>query len=334
MKDLTTGEHLPDIITPTGYGAAWSADENHLFYTTLDAAHRPWKLWRHRLGTDQADDSCVHTEEDEAFFLGVSRTRSRAWLVMDLHAAESSEVRILRADDPEGTWQVVAPRRPGIEYTVEHHRDERNGDRFLVVTNDEGPDFRLAQAPVDDPGPDRWVSVIPHEPGVRIVSVDAFARHLVVSLRADGRTELDVIDAATGARRRIGFDEPIYTVDVGVNREYDTSTVRIDYASLTTPNSVVDIDLDTDSRELRKQQPVLNVDLRSLPVGAGVGHRRRRHQGADLAGVARGPTDRRAAAPVRLRVVRTVHGSVVLHPAAVVARPWRGLRDRARARRR
>ncbi len=261
VKDLTTGEHLPDTITPTGYGAAWSADENHLFYTTLDAAHRPWKLWRHRLGTDQADDSCVHTEEDESFFLGVSRTRSRAWLVMDLHAAESSEVRILRADDPEGTWQVVAPRRPGIEYTVEHHRDERNADRFLVVTNDEGPDFRLAQAPVDDPGPDRWVSVIPHEPGVRIVSVDAFARHLVVSLRADGRTELDVIDAASDARRRIGFDEPIYTVDVGVNREYDTSTVRIDYASLTTPNSVVDIDLDTDSRELRKQQPVLNVDL-------------------------------------------------------------------------
>jgi oligopeptidase B len=269
VKDLQTGELLPDVIAPTGYGAVWSADEQYLFYTTLDTAHRPWKLWRHRLGTDPAEDVCLHTEEDEAFYLGIGRTRSREWLVMGLHATESSEVRILRADDPTGEWQVVAPRRPGVEYTIDHH-----GDRFLIVTNDEGPDFRLAQAPVDDPGPDHWVDVIPHQQGVRIVSVDAFARHVVVSLREDGRTELDVIGVdtltgdpregaplAAGSRRRLGFDEPIYTVDVGVNREFDTATLRIDYASLTTPSSVIDIDLETDRRELRKQQPVLNVDL-------------------------------------------------------------------------
>jgi oligopeptidase B len=212
---------------------------------------------------------CVHTESDEAFYLGVGRTRSREWLVMGLHATESSEVRILRADDAEGDWRLVAARRPGVEYTLDHH-----GDRFLIVTNDEGPDFRLAQAPVDDPGPDHWVDVIPHQQGVRIVTVDAFARHVVVSLREDGRTELDVIAAdtlagdpreaapvAAGSRRRLEFDEPIYSVDVGVNREFDTSVLRIDYASLTTPSSVIDVDLDTDRRELRKQQPVLNVDL-------------------------------------------------------------------------
>ena len=263
VKDLDTGDMLPDVLVPTAYGAVWSADENYLFYTTLDAAHRPWKLWRHRMGTDQADDVCLHTEEDEAFYLGIGRTRSREWLVMGLHASESSEVHVLRADDPLGTWRLVEPRRPGVEYSIEHH-----GERFLFVTNDEGPDFRLAQAPVDDPRADRWESVIPHQQGVRIVSVDAFARHLVVSLRADGRTELDVIDvdAADGPdakeeRRRLVFEEPIYTVDVGVNREFDTSTVRIEYASLTTPNSTIDVDLETDARQVRKRQPVLNVDL-------------------------------------------------------------------------
>jgi len=274
IKDLRTGELLPDVIKPTGYGAVWSADERYLFYTTLDHAHRPWKVWRHRLGTAQSEDVCVYTEEDEAFYLGVGRTRSRQWLVLSAHAAESSELRVLRADDPEGTWQVVAPRRPGIEYTLEHH-----GDRFLIVTNDEGPDFRLAQAPVDDFGPERWTTVIPHQPGVRIAAVDAFADHLVVSLRADGRTELDIIDlqgqdvrrdarlsvplepVTLGPRRRLRFDEPIYTVHVGVNREFDTHVLRIEYTSLTTPNSTIDVDLRTDERTLRKQQPVLNVDL-------------------------------------------------------------------------
>lgn len=256
VKDLRTGEHLPDAISPTGYGAAWSADEGFLFYTTLDPAHRPWKLWRHRLGTDQSEDVLIFTEEDESFYLGISRTRSREWLVLDLHATESSEVHVLPTDDPEGRWRLVAARRPGVEYSLEHHTD-----RFLFVTNDQGPDFRLAQAPVDDPGPERWTDVIPHQEGVRIVSVDAFTDHLVVALRSDGRTELDVITVADAERRRMVFEEPIYTVDVGTNREFDTTTLRIDYASLTTPNSVIDVDLATDARRLRKRQPVLNVDL-------------------------------------------------------------------------
>ncbi|GAA2757997.1 S9 family peptidase [Actinopolymorpha rutila] len=256
VKDLRTGEHLPDTISPTGYGAAWSADEGFLFYTTLDPAHRPWKLWRHRLGTDQGEDVLIFTEEDESFYLGISRTRSREWLVLDLHATESSEVHVLPTDDPEGRWRLVAARRPGVEYTLEHHTD-----RFLFVTNDQGPDFRLAQAPVEDPRPERWTDVIPHQEGVRIVSVDAFTDHLVVALRSDGRTELDVITVADSERRRMVFEEPIYTVDVGTNREFDTTTLRIDYTSLTTPNSVVDVDLATDARRLRKRQPVLNVDL-------------------------------------------------------------------------
>jgi len=272
IKDLETGELLPDVIAPTGYGAQWSADEQFLFYTTLDAAHRPWKLWRHRLGTDPAEDVCLYTEEDEAFYLSIGRTRSRTWLVMGLHAAESSEIHVLPTTEPEGDWRLVARRRPGVEYTLDHH-----GDRFLIVTNDQGPDFRLAQAPVDDPRPGRWSTVIAHQKGVRIASVDAFARHVVVSLREDGRTELDVIEAdalprlpgpqddgdraVSVQRRRIAFEEPIYTVDLGVNREFDTSTIRIEYTSLTTPNSIIDVDLDTDTRTLRKQQPVLGVDL-------------------------------------------------------------------------
>lgn len=256
VKNLETDELLPDVIAPTGYGAVWSADERYLFYTTLDDAHRPWKLWRHQLGTDSAGDVCLYTEEDAAFYLGVGRTRSREWLVMLLHATESSEVHVLRADDPTGDWRLVAERRAGVEYDIEHH-----GDRFLVVTNDNGADFRIAQTPVDTPGPENWTDLVPHQAGVRITDVDAFEKHLVVSLRSEGRTELDVIDVATDTRRRLRFDEPIYSVGVAVNREFETDTLRIGYGSLTTPRSVIDIDIRTDERQLRKQEPVLGVDL-------------------------------------------------------------------------
>jgi oligopeptidase B len=256
VKDLRTGELLSDEIAPTGYGAVWSADEDYLFYTTLDAAHRPYKLWRHRLGTPASDDVLIYTEEDEAFFLGVGRSRSREWLVMQLYATESSEVRVLRTSDPTGEWQMVAERRPGIEYGLDHH-----GDRFLIVTNDQGPDFRVAQAPVSSPGPENWTDFIPHQAGVRIVDIDAFQDHLVLAYRAEGRTELDLIDVATEKRTRLEFEEPIFSVGLGVNREYSTQVLRIGYTSLTTPSSTIDIDLVTGERTLRKQQPVLNVDL-------------------------------------------------------------------------
>ena len=256
VKDLRTGELLPDTIDNCGYGAAWSADEQYVFYTTVDENTRPYKLWRHKLGTDPSADVLLHTEDDEAYFMSVRRTRSREWLVMSLGASITSEVRVLPADDPEGEWRLVAERRTGVEYFVDHH-----GERFLIVTNDEGPDFRVAQAPVTAPGPDNWTDLIPHTPGVRIEGIDPFASQLVVSLRAEGRTELDVLEVDSGERRRLAFDEPIYTVGLGVNREFDTSVVRVEYTSMTTPPSTIDVDLVSDAREVRKVQPVLGVDL-------------------------------------------------------------------------
>ena len=256
VKDLATGELLPDTVPETSYGAVWSADETYLFYTTLDDAHRPDKLWRHRLGSDTSEDVCVFTEPDDAFFLGAGKTRSQQYLVMALHAKESSECWVLPADDPTGEWRLIARRRAGIEYDLEHH-----SDRFFFITNDEGPDFRVAQAPVDSPGIENWTDFVPHTPGVRIEDLDAFADHLVLSYRADGRTELDVLSVDGTQRRRLEFDEPIYSVGVGANREFDTSLLRIGFVSLTTPGSTIDIDVPTDQRTLRKQQPVLNVDL-------------------------------------------------------------------------
>ncbi|HKA84292.1 MAG TPA: S9 family peptidase [Acidimicrobiales bacterium] len=253
FKDLETGAHLPDEIPGTYYGTAWSADGGTFFYVTPDEARRPYRLWRHRVGTDVSADELVYEEEDERFFLGVHLSRSERFVVLGLDSMVTSEARVLPADDPTGEFRVIEARRDGVEYDVDHQ-----GDRFLIVTNDQAQDFRLVAAPVAAPGREHWRDVIPHVPGTRIQAAEAFAGHVVVHLRRDGLRGLRVIRAADGATHDVEFDEPVYTVTgSGDNPEYDSTLYRFHYTSLVTPASVYDYDLDARTRTLRKRQPVL-----------------------------------------------------------------------------
>jgi oligopeptidase B len=253
FKDLDTGEDLPDEIPGTYYGAAWSADSGTFFYVTPDEARRPYRLWRHRLGTDVSTDELVYEEEDQRFFVGVHLTRSERFIVLGLHSMVTTEARVLPADDPGGEFRVVEPRREGVEYYVDHQ-----GERFLIVTNAEALDFRLVEAPVTDPGREHWRDVIPHEPGTRILAAEAFAGHVVVHLRRDALKGLRVIRTSDGATHDVEFDEPVYTVMAFEdNPEYDATIYRFHYTSLVTPASVYDYDLDARTRTLRKRQPVL-----------------------------------------------------------------------------
>jgi oligopeptidase B len=250
VKDLVTGEVLADEVPNVFYGSAWSADGSTLFYLTVDEAWRPYRVWRHVVGTPAGEDQIVHQEDDERFWVNVGLTRSERFVVIDIHSKVTSEVWLIPASAPASAPIVVAPRRQGVEYTVEHH-----GDRLLILHNDGAEDFALAYTSADEPG--EWVPLIPHTPGTRLEAVDAFARHVVVSLRRDGLTGLRVLPTDGGAEYDIAFEEPIYTVGLADNPEYDTSQVRLHYASLVTPDSVYDYDLDTRAMVLRKRKPVL-----------------------------------------------------------------------------
>ena len=253
FKDLESGEHLTDEIPGTYYGAAWSADSGTFFYVTPDEARRPHRLWRHRLGTDVAADELVYEEADRRFFLGVQLSRSERFIVLGLSSMVTTEARVLPADDPTGEFGVVEPRHEGVEYYVDHQ-----GDRFLIVTNDEALDFRLVETPVTSPGREHWRDVIPHVPGTRILAAEAFANHVVVHLRRDALKGLRVIRTTDGATHDVEFDEPVYTVMAfDDNPEYDSTVYRFHYTSLVTPASVYDYDLDGRTRALRKRQPVL-----------------------------------------------------------------------------
>src|SRR5207302_9736509 len=173
------GQDLADEIPGTYYGLAW-ADEEYLFYTTVNEALRPWRLHRHRLGTPAADDVIVFQEDDEAFYLGVGRTKSDRFILLHLESKVTTEAHYLDVDDPTGAFTVIEPRRQDREYEVDHL-----GDHFLIVTNDDAPNFRLMATPVDRPGRANWTDVVGARDDVRLMEVEPFAHHLVLAERTN-----------------------------------------------------------------------------------------------------------------------------------------------------
>jgi oligopeptidase B len=254
VKDLRTGQLEPDEIPGTFYGSAWSADGSSLFYTTVDDAWRPYRIWRHLLGTPASQDVIVYQEDDAKFDVGVELSRSERYLILTAASSLTSEVRLLDANDPAGEFTVVAPRRSGVEYGVEHQVLPDGTERLLILHNDGALNFELAQASLAEPA--RWTPLIAHRDDTRLLGVDAFAGHLVVYLRKDGLTGLRVL-GNDGNAHEITFPEPIYQVSPAGNPEYDTASFRLSYVSLVTPGSVYDCDVATGELTLLKQSTVL-----------------------------------------------------------------------------
>ncbi|HET6778025.1 MAG TPA: S9 family peptidase [Gemmatimonadales bacterium] len=252
IKDLATGALLAESIPNTSSAVAWANDSRTLFYTVLDRARRPCRLYRHVVGNSPSTDVLVYFEPDESFFLDVNRTRSRRYLLLDIASHSTSEVRFLDADNPTGEFQVVQPREPGIEYSVAHH-----GNRFYITTNDGASNFRLVHAPVDRPGKSNWSPVLPYRPGVKLDGVDAFSAHLALYEREAGLRQVRILDLISGEDHLVTFPEPAYTVRAHQNPEFNTSLLRFTYTSLVTPSSVVDYDMATRSWTVRKQTEVL-----------------------------------------------------------------------------
>jgi oligopeptidase B len=273
VKDLVTGETAADEIPDTHYGCAWSKDGSALFYTTADAAWRPFRVWRHQLGTPVAGDAIVVEEADERYWVGVGLTRSESYLLITASSKLTSEVWLLDAAEPAAQPRVVLPRRQGVEYSVEHQAGPGGpGDpgRLLILHNDGAVNFELSAVPLPaSPAgggpaagtgpladPAGLIPVIANRDDTRLLGVDAFARHLVIHSRRDGLTRLHIIGAA-GGEREVPFPEPLYQVAPSANPEYGSRVYRLHYTSLATPDSVYDADLDTGELTLLKRKPVL-----------------------------------------------------------------------------
>jgi oligopeptidase B len=249
VKDLSTGDLLPDRITNTYYSLEWANDNRTFFYTVLDAARRPYRVLRHRLGIQE--DELVYEEADARFSLGLGKTRSRKFLVLGLGSALTSEVRFMEADNADGAFRVMLPRKQEVEYDASHH-----GDFFYIRTNEGAKNFRLMRTPVANPSSENWEEVIPARPAVTIEGIDSFEDYLIVYERERGLERICVRDSSAALSHYIEFPEPVYTVGASGNPEYRTRTLRFVYTSLVTPASVFDYNLETRQRELKKQYVV------------------------------------------------------------------------------
>jgi oligopeptidase B len=250
VRDLATGADLPLAIEKTE-GAVWANDSRTLYYLSKDEARRTHRLWRHRIGQDVADE-LVHEEPDELFSLDLGKTRDDRWLVISSASRDTTALWVIDADDAQAMPRAVLPRRNGIEMSLDH----REG-RFYLLVNDRGRNFRLVETSAEAPSLDDARELIAHRDDVMLEDVDLFARHMVVQERDRGVLKLRVWELASGRSWLVPFDESVYTAEGDVNEEFDTDVFRFEYTSLVTPHSVIDLDMASGERTLRKRQPVL-----------------------------------------------------------------------------
>jgi oligopeptidase B len=259
FKDLDTGDLREDELTGVMGGVVWHPNGVDCFYSTVDDSWRPDKVWRHRLGTTQADDELVLHEPDGRFWTGIGRSRSNRFLITATGSKTTAEYRFLDTADDAAEWVLFSERREDLEYSLEH-AVLGGEDVFLVHHNATGPDFEIGVAPIAPTAPEDWRPLIAHDPAVRLEGVDAYAGHLVVHQRSDGLTQLRIVELdAQGTRDDylVEFDHEVYTVGAGGNPVFDQPTVRLGYTTIAVPSSVYDYDVRTRELTLLRRAPVL-----------------------------------------------------------------------------
>ncbi len=253
FKNLETDEIYPDLLPDVTGNVVWAGDNRTVFYTRQDPETlRSHRVFRHVLGTDGSDDVLVFEEEDETFSCSVQKTKSRRYVVIHSTSTLSDEARYLDANNPTSNFTTFLPRTHGHEYSIDHF-----GDRFFIRTNSDAVNFRLMSAPITETRKSRWTEVIPHLEDTYLETFEIFKDHLVVAQRQDGLMQLRVIPWSGNDGYLVEFDDAAYDAWIGVNPEIDTTTLRFDYSSLTTPHSVFDFDMVNRTRTLLKRDEVL-----------------------------------------------------------------------------
>ena len=253
VKDLESGQLLPDTVPNTYYSLVWANDNQTFFYSVLDEHHRPVKIYRHRLGDDSAQDQLVYHEQDERFFVGVGKSQSQRFIYIVTGGNNMSEWYFLDADQPDAQLTLIEPRHTDFEYDVVDH-----GDRFLIRHNGDGAkDFKVSATPIAAPGKEHWTDFIGHQPGRPIMGLHTFQDYLVIEQRSEGLPQIWTMELDSEDASEVAVDEQVYSLRVVEGREWESTTLRFSYASMTTPPTIYDYNLVTGEREFKKQVEVL-----------------------------------------------------------------------------
>tara|TARA_Y100001934_G_scaffold2276_1_gene3556 strand:+ start:5808 stop:7895 length:2088 start_codon:yes stop_codon:yes gene_type:complete len=253
IKNLETGKLLNDEIHGTEGSAAWANDNSTFFYTLKNKTTLlSEKIARHRLGDLQSEDEIVFTENDDSFYIGVYRSKSDKYIIIYNSSTLVSDYHILNADNPSGTFRQFSPREEEHEYSIEHFKD-----KFYIVTNWNATNFRLMETSEKSTVKQSWSEVIPHRKDVLLNDIDVFSKHLVISERKDGIPQIRIINQDNGNEHYIDFGEEAFSAYTSINPSFNTSLLRYQFSSLTTPSSTYDYNMDSKESKLLKRSEVV-----------------------------------------------------------------------------
>ncbi len=253
FKNLKTGEILKDEILNTTGKAVWANDNQHIFYIRKDKNLRAFQVFRHELGTDPEKDVLIFHEKDDTFDVNVFKTKSLEYIFIASSSTISDEHRFIPANDIFAEFKIIQPRKPDLEYAVEHFED-----KFYIITNaDKATNFKLVKTKVAHCSMEFWQDVIPHRKDVLLEGFEIFKKYLVLEERNRGLLQIKVIENQTNNSHYLPFNDPTYTAYIGLNLEFETEKLRFGYTSLTQPSATLEYDMQEKTTKILKQQEVL-----------------------------------------------------------------------------
>lgn len=254
VKDLQTGKIFTDKIENTTGSSTWANDNKTLFYTQQDKQTlRSDKVFKHKLGKKQSEDILVYDEVDDTFNVSVSKEKSKKYIVISSSSTLTTEFRTLLADNPDGEFKVFQPRVRGMEYSIAHYNDS-----FYVLTNkDNATNFKLMKTPENATSQENWKDLIPHRDDVLLEDIEIFKDYLVIGERSNGLNKIRIMPWNGKGEYYLPFGSETYTANISTNPDFDTQILRYSYQSLGTPSSVIDFNMKTKEKEIKKEQQVL-----------------------------------------------------------------------------
>jgi oligopeptidase B len=254
VKDLETGTILTDKIEKVTGSVVWANDNKTIFYSSQDAVTlRSDKIFKHKLGTNQVDDVLVYFEKDETFNVEIAKSKSRKYLAIESGSTLTTEYQILEADNPDGKFRIFQKRVRGLEYSINHY-----GDSFYIMTNaDKATNFKLMKTLETATSKENWTEIVAHRSDVLLEDIEIFKDFLVLEERSNGLNKIRIMPWSGEGEYYLPFESETYTANTGTNVDFDTDVLRYSYQSMTTPSSVIDYNMKTKTKEIKKEQQVL-----------------------------------------------------------------------------
>ena len=254
IKSLETNEILEDKIEKVTGTAVWANDNKTIFYSSQDEVTlRSDKIFKHKLGSKQADNILVYFEKDDTYNVEIAKSKSRKYLAIESGSTLTTEYRILNADNPDGKFEIFQKRIRGVEYSINHYKDS-----FYIMTNaDDAENFKLMKTLETTTSKENWKEVIAHREDVLLEDIEIFANYLVVEERSNGLNKIRIMPWNGEGEYYLPFNSETYTAYTTTNVDFDTEILRYGYQSMTTPSSVIDFNMKTKEKEIKKEQQVL-----------------------------------------------------------------------------